>query len=117
MHFVTLTDSFKIPNRYDFQRFLNFSDDTFDVQSSYFLQEVKNLPIAGVYLVVDSVKRPDNISYDIFNGDTQFYWLLMYYNDILDFQQIALGTEIKYFSLEDLENLFFSLKQRAFSYG
>ena len=95
--------------RFDLAKFLEFNEDNFDILNSFFLTEVLNLPYVGNFVVQDESESPDYVSKKIY-GRHQYWWLLMYYNNIFDFKRLTKGTVLKYFSLSDLESLFFKLK-------
>lgn len=120
-----LDSSFKSVSRFDPVRLIAFRDGAFDPCNSYFLAAVPKLPKAGEYIVKDAANRPDIISSDIFCpkgrpdlGDTQYWWLLLLYNGLWDstgaslYPSIPKGTVISFFSIDDLERLYFSLRAR-----
>jgi hypothetical protein len=88
------------------------SNDIFDPLTSYVFKSIKSLKLFGIYNVVTSAGRPELISYHIYK-DTQFWWLLMLYNDLTSIDDIVPGMLIKYFNLKDLENLYFTLNSQA----
>jgi hypothetical protein len=91
--------------RFDIARFLFSRDGYFDAASSYLIQNLPSLPMIGYYIIVDTPFRPDTFSFDIY-GDTQFWWMLMLYNNIIDIRNLPQLTKINYFSLSDLDNMF-----------
>lgn len=95
--------------KYDLAKLIPFETDNFDVLNSYFLENFKSIPQAGTFVISVEEQRPDLISNNIYG--TVFYWeLLLLYNDILDLSELVNGKIIKYFSVRDLEALFFNLK-------
>lgn len=95
--------------RYDLGKLLPWKEDNFDVLDSYFLENFKNLPVKGVFTITVEEERPDLISHKIY--DTVIYThLIMLYNDILDLSELKTGRLLNYFSVSDLESLYFSLK-------
>jgi hypothetical protein len=105
--------------RFDPVRFIAFRGDCFDPLNSYFLDAIKLLPVAGMYEVMDDANRPDMISAAIYQNDTQYWWPLLVYNDLWDitdvllpYPKIPLGTMIRYFSIKDVEKLYFDLRAR-----
>jgi hypothetical protein len=87
-----------------------------DPLTSEFLRLMPTLSSSGRYTVQDEEGRPDLLSYRIY-GDTQYWWILLYYNSIIDVESLTLNTIVSYPSLTDLESLYFSLsaKERATS--
>jgi len=98
--------------RYDLAKFMDYVNDVFDPLTSYFLAQLKTLPVFGVYIVSGSEGRPDLVSWAIYK-DTQFWWPIMFYNDLLSVDDIVQGMSINYFNVSDLESLYFTLNSRA----
>jgi len=104
--------------RYDIPKFCSLEEDVFDIMDSFLFEkvsaiykrqfDVKDLAVDGVYEVTTQEYRPDIISYEIY-GDTQYWWLLMDFNNIIDIFSIVTGVQIQYFSLSELEDIYFSL--------
>lgn len=97
--------------RYDTAKFLEFNIDNFDCLTSYFLEEVSKLKITGRYVVQKHAYKPYNISYEIY-GSTQYWWILMFYNNIYDVKQLTSETILYLFDITDLETLYFKLKSQ-----
>ena len=95
--------------RYDIAKFLQYENDSFDMVSSYFIWKLKSLSKVGEFFVSAEENRPELISYKLYQ-DVQYWWLLMMYNDIFNFQEIPAGTIIGYPDLSQLEDLYFNLK-------
>lgn len=93
--------------RFDIARFVFFREGTFDVPNSQFIHRIKELPAVGVYTVNNDAFRPDMISHAIYK-DTQYWWLLLAFNDLTSNDQFPVGALVNYFSLDDLNTLFFS---------
>jgi hypothetical protein len=96
--------------RFDISKFFEYTD-AFDPINSYFLDKVKSLPIGGNFMISGEDGKPDFISYKIF-GDTQYWWILMYYNDYINIEDMKSGDIIYYPTLDSLENFYFTLKIR-----
>ena len=98
--------------KYDLGKFFNFSVDNFDVLDSYFMENFRNLPQSGVFVISIEEARPELISYKIYGS--VFYWsLILIYNDIIDIDELQTGVSLKYFDIGDLESLFFGLKSKG----
>lgn len=98
-------------NRYDMSKFMDFDIDSFCILDSYLCAQIKNLPYAGAIAVTTQVNRPDLVSYDIY-GHTQYWWLLMLYNDYTSPLELTSGALVKYPSLTNLENIYFTLSTK-----
>jgi hypothetical protein len=109
--FINTSGDFK--ERFDMSKFLEFTDNQ-DPLNSRFLSRVRKLPVRGQFVVTVQESRPDVLSYKIF-GDTQYWWILLFFNKIQDPDQLATGDVINYFSIQELENLLFSLKAKQTS--
>lgn len=97
--------------RYNMAKFMEFDTDSFCILDSYMCTQVKNLPYSGVLTVTTQVNSPDLLSYDIY-GNTQYWWLLMLYNDLTSPQEIKAGMPIAFPSLNNIENLYFTLSTK-----
>lgn len=107
LFYINLTTDFV--KRYDFSKFMNYENDQYDILNSYFITRLKKLAIFGQYVVQAQENRPELVSYTIYE-DTQYWWILMLYNDLFNFEEFPAGLIINYPSLASLEELYFSLK-------
>lgn len=94
--------------RFDISKFFEFTDN-YDPLSSGFVSSLKSISMGGLYTITKEDGRPDLISNNIY-GDTQYWWILMLYNDYVIVEDFKIGEQIKYPSLTELEDLYFSLK-------
>ena len=100
----------KKKERYDISKFMEFMENEYDILSSYFITKIKELQPIGVFKVsLVEEYRPDLLSYKAYE-DTQYWWILLQYNNILSFEDITLNKEIKFPSISAIEDLFFILK-------
>jgi hypothetical protein len=95
-------------SRFELSKFFQWTDN-FDPLNSYLFSELKNVPVDGYFKVQGQDGRPDQISYEIYS-DTQYWWVLMIYNDLQTVEEFVSGLDIKYPSISSLEDLYFSLK-------
>lgn len=93
--------------RFDIVKFIEFVGDNYDPLNSFILNNIKRLKSIGQYSII-SEKRPDLIS-SILYGDTQYWWLIMLYNDIYDISDLVAGKIINYPSQQALENFYVRL--------
>lgn len=106
--YINLEDDYKL--RFDLGKFLNFENDTYDPLTSNLIENIKSLSNGGVFKVKSEENRPDQISYRIYD-DTQYWWVIMLYNDILDVEDIEIGMVLSYPDADELDSFYFSLKQ------
>ena len=107
-----ISDDIESIDRYGLQKLLEYDPEgDFSTLSSVFLTELRNLPVQSY--VTSQDERPDLMAYKIY-GDTQFAWILMIYNNCIDFNDgtFSAGSQIRYPRLEDLEKVIFTLKAR-----
>jgi hypothetical protein len=107
--------------RYDIPKFCNNTEDVFDILDSYVFEKVgfyyeeqislKDLKVEGIFTVTTQEYRPDKISYEIYKS-TQYWWLIMEFNNIIDIFDIIAGLELNYFNITELEDIYFSLNSR-----
>lgn len=96
--------------RFDLARFIVMRNDCLDVANSAMLEQLMDLTSVGTYLISDDAGRADMVSYNVY-GDTQYWWLLLTYNNLIRNEELRAGMTINLFSLDDLSNLFFSLSR------
>lgn len=100
--------------RYDIIKFFDFKQDNIDPLDSCLLINILNLPEQGIYTILNEEKRPDLLSYNLYQ-DTQYWWILLLYNSILNVNELKSGITIRYPSLTLLEKLYteLSIEQKA----
>ncbi len=108
MFFINLTQDFDI--KFDIGKFMEFTNNVHDILTSHFITNIKNLlGVSGTFVVTGEEFRPDLISWKIY-GSTQYWWIIMVFNSILDPDDIVSGTVIEYPLLDNLENFYFDLR-------
>jgi hypothetical protein len=98
--------TFKTNIKFDFGRIMPFTEGFYDIINSKYVEELKKLPIAGVYTVTTEIYRPDLISYRIF-GSVIYKMPLMIYNGVISYDQIVSGLELNYPSKTKMEELLY----------
>lgn len=93
-------------SRLDFAKFIDFGQACLTTRNSFFVNELKKLPSVDVFPVRSEAGRPDVISYKIYRS-FQYYWIILLYNDILFYDEIELGDELRYPAMDDVETLYF----------
>lgn len=96
-------------SRYDLQKFIDPSNDFVDFLTSYFIIEISTLSVFGKYVVQGEGGKPELLSSHIYNGGTQYWWILMAFNGLTDESQLIEGMTIKYPSVTSLESIYFKL--------
>ena len=104
MFYIDLDTS--LTDRFDLAKFLDFTDDgVFDPLNSYLLYEIPRLSAIGSYTIRKEEKRPDLLSYNIYS-DTQYWWILMWYNSLYSVDDLKVGLKISYPGINDIEQLY-----------
>ncbi len=98
--------------RYDAYKYLDKTEGTIDILTSYFIIEVQKLNSVGIYKITTEAYRPDLLSYRIY-GHVQYWWILLLYNNIISYNELEINKEILFPSLEDIEDLYFSLRAKG----
>jgi hypothetical protein len=101
--------------RFDLTRFMEFTDNL-DPLTSSILDDIRELPQQGFFAVQGEEFRPDSVSHKVY-GTHQYWWVIMAYNDIADVNKLTSGTVLKYPSLADLEDIYFTLKSKQTAQG
>ena len=91
--------------RYDLSKFMEFNNDNYDSLNSYMLEFLSKLPAFGLYMVKENEGKPDLISYDLYE-DTQYWWILMLYNNIFNINELTPNKIISYPSISSIEELY-----------
>lgn len=91
-------------------KFFEFSDN-YDALTSYFATHVPALPTSGYHEIQDAEGRADLVSFRIY-ADTQYWWILLLYNNKTEYDDFKVGEKVKYPSVDDIEDLFFSLRAK-----
>lgn len=112
MFFINKT--LQTTRRFDLQRFIERVDGAYEITNSYILIALRQLPAAGIFTIRTTPYRPEMISYEIYS-DTQYWPYLMEYNNILELTDLTIGTQLNYFSLDKLEDLYLTLTSRKFA--
>ena len=96
---------FDTNTRFDTIKFVEFNKDNIDCVTSFMFSNISALPSIGTYTILYEENRPDLLSYNLY-GDTQYWWVLMWYNSLLSINDLVNGLVISYPSLSSLENLY-----------
>lgn len=104
--------------RYSLTNFIapvdNKSGAYFDITDSLFLRRLKGKLVYSKYYVRDEHHRPDLLSERIYGtGNTQYWWILMYLNNLRSFTDLKSGIIIHAPTLSSLEDILFSLQQSS----
>ena len=93
--------------KFDLIKFMELGEDMVaDSLSSYVLYRLPYLPVYGkIILDSSNAGRPDLISYYLY-GDTQYWWIVMWYNGIYSVKDLTAGRKINYPSLGAIEELY-----------
>jgi len=102
--------------RFVMEKFIEEDFNFFDVYNSKFLFLIKELKQFGEYKITMDSARIDLISYNIY-GTTQFWWMLLEFNDIADQFSIKRGQIIKFFDLSDLESKYHFIQKEQHKKG
>ena len=97
--------------RYDLARFLEQGDDSLDPLTSSMLDNIDNLAIGGYYTIQGEDGMPWLISERLY-GDSQYWWIIMLFNGFQGIEDIKNGEDIKYPSVNALQDFYFKLKSR-----
>jgi len=105
-----INTEYESKERFDIAKLLEYTDN-YDPLTSSFLKDLKSLKSFGTWIIQSEEKRSDVLSYKIY-GDTQFWWAILFYNDLTENDDLETGMSIQYPNLTDLEDLYFGLKAK-----
>ena len=86
-----------VRQRFDMSHFMEFTSGWYDSMNSEFIEWIIRASPDGWYTVREPSGRPDLVSYNIY-GDTQYWWILLMYNEIICPWELETGMEIKFIS-------------------
>lgn len=95
--------------RFTMAKFMEYVSDNFEPLTSHIITEIKKLPIEGTYVYKSINYRLDVLAKLVYD-DEQFWWVLMIYNEFDSADKLVYNTNVKYPSLTDIEQLYYSLK-------
>ncbi len=102
--------------RFDMSKFMSLEGDAYDPLTSDMLSSIRKLPVSGEIVVRGETGRPDQLAFRAF-GDTQFWWIIMLFNDLIDVNDVTEGRKFSLPSQSALDDLFFSLKAKQTASG
>ena len=112
LHFIDTSKTF--PVRYDLGKLLKYDGRAaeYDILLSQFIRRLKGLVSSNIRIV----RRDEEfdlalIAFRVF-GDTQFWWVLVEFNNVVNFDDIKEGVELAIPSVTDLERIYFELKNQ-----
>lgn len=92
-------------DKYHIANYLEFTNSNYDVYSSAFLVGLKKLnAVSTPHTITSDAFRPLLSSEKIYGVNT-LYWVLMFYNNIYDFNEWTLGKKIQYPSRDNIDTL------------
>jgi len=98
------------PVRYESSKFFPFNEvGGFDIIRSYFAQQLGYIPEFGDMEIVTNEGRIDLCAIDAL-GETQYYWMLLMYNGIIDVNELTTGKILKIPDKDKIEELYFRVK-------
>jgi len=97
--------------RYDPAKFMRFEFNAYDPLSSNLFLVIKSVQKNGEIVVQGEEGRPDLLANRAYN-DTQYWWVIMIYNDIFNVNDIVEGMKLDLVNRSELEDLYFSLKSK-----
>ena len=100
-----IIDELETTSKFDMIRFLDFNVDNIDCHGSYMLENIPKLPLIGILTITTEQYRPDILSYDLY-GTTEYWWILMWYNSIVNISDLVSGVQINFPSKTSIENLY-----------
>lgn len=99
------------PERFDMAKFMDWAlDDNYDPLTSRFFERMRKFDVGGKRLVQNSDARPDLLSKDLYEGDTQYWWIVLLYNNILKIDELYPDKKLNYISASDIEDFVFGLR-------
>jgi len=106
-----INSDIKTEKRYDLAKFLEQTSDSFDPLTSSLLDRIDKLELGGYYTVRGEDGMPWILSERLY-GDDQYWWIIMLYNGFSGIESITNGQNVKYPSINAIQDEYFTLKTR-----
>ena len=101
-----LNDQYDTHTRFDLMKFVDINGkDWYDPLTSFFLINLPKLPHVEEYIITYEIGRPDLLA-DRFYQDTQYWWIVMLYNNILNVNDLQAGVSIRRPAKELIDDLY-----------
>lgn len=98
-------------DRFDLSKFMEFVVDNYDPLTSALLDDLPTVEQGLVFTVQGEESRPNVVSKKIY-GSNQYWWVVLLYNNLIDFRDFVTGDDLIAPSIVGLESLYFSLKAK-----
>lgn len=100
------------PVRLDLKRFVNLLSEgqSYDINRSLFVVGLMELPAKGTFFLRGEDGRLDWIAHKVY-GSTQYWWILLFYNGMVDPEEVVSGMSIRFPSVESLEKLIVAVQR------
>ncbi len=98
---------------FDIEAFIERSPlQGYDSLTADFIDHISDLSEFGHVEVTSEVQDLPLLSFQIY-GTSDYWWVLMMYNEFMSPEEVVSGVRLKYPALGDLDKLYFELRNRA----
>ena len=93
----------------DMAKFVDFDDANSGRPSfitSYFISQIRQIKNYRVGTISNElIDSPDFVSFQAYNGEHMYWWIIMIYNNFIDFNELTFGKEVKIPMLSDINKI------------
>jgi len=105
----------------DMAKFVDFDEENSGRPSfltSYFVSQIRQIKNYTLYTIDGStVEAPDYISFKNYQQEHMYWWIIMIYNNLIDFSELTFGRQIKIPLLSDVNRLLSNLQVAETNYN
>ena len=104
----------------DMARFVDFDNENSGRPSfltSYIISQIRQIKNYSTMEIESKyIDSPDFISYSKYQGQHMYWWIIMIYNNLLDFNELTFGKQIKIPNISDVNRILSNLQTTITAY-
>ena len=92
----------------DMAKFISFDEETGrpSILTSYFITQIRQIKNYEVVSITNELlEAPDFVSFKRYQQNHGYWWIIMIYNNLLDFSELSFGMQIKVPLLSEINKI------------
>jgi hypothetical protein len=92
----------------DMAKFISFDEETGrpSILTSYFITQIRQIKNYEVVSITNELlEAPDFVSFKRYQQNHGYWWVIMIYNNLLDFSELSFGMQIKVPLLSEINKI------------
>ena len=98
----------------DMAKFIDFDDNNSgrpSIITSYFISQIRQIKQYTIVEISNElIEAPDFVSYRQYMGEHMYWWIIMIYNNLIDFSELTFGKKIKIPYLSEINRILSNLQ-------